>query len=244
MMMNRSVRRPNSRFAVVVLSAVALSSAAGTARADAASEAEKDKTIRQLERRVELLEKRLAAVEQATTKPGGEAQPASADPLAAPRSQVDAQIAKARQRMAKDRKKYNVDELAEAEDLYQVANRQWRSPEGRESLKKMVEKYPDVNRTGCALLYLGQQSRGDEKVKYLTDAFEKYGDCYYGNGVQVGPFARFMLGAYMKDMGKPDEAQKLFDHVLKNNPDAVDHGQRSLAKVVKQVMTATTQPTE
>ena len=40
-----------------------------------------------------------------------------------------------------------IGQLGEAEELYQVANRKWGSPEAAERLKKMLEKHPDINRT-------------------------------------------------------------------------------------------------
>ncbi|HKI70532.1 MAG TPA: hypothetical protein VKA67_13160, partial [Verrucomicrobiae bacterium] len=60
------------------------------------------------------------------------------------------------ERMAQDRAKYKVEQLHDAEALYQVANRKWGTPEAKDSLEKMIEKYPDMNRTGCAVLYLAQ----------------------------------------------------------------------------------------
>lgn len=65
---------------------------------------------------------------------------------------------RARKRFEEDRNIYSVEELRDIEKLYQVANKQWNSPEAKESLKILIEKYPKANRTGCALQYLGQMS--------------------------------------------------------------------------------------
>src|SRR2546423_130897 len=140
---------------------------------------DKDREIRELKQRVAMLEQRLARLEGArpATAPAEQA-----DALLAPRQQIEAQRMKARQRMAEDKRKYNVDQLAEAEELYQKGNSALGTPQGKAALTRLIEKFPDIDRTGCAVLYLGQKSRGEEKIKYLTMAFEKFGDCYYGNG--------------------------------------------------------------
>jgi hypothetical protein len=106
----------------------------------------------------------------------------------------------------------------------------------------MLEKYPDVNRTGCALVYMGQMSKDEEKEKYLKQAIEKFSDCYYLNGVQVVPWARALLGYYYQENGRADEATKLFEEVKKNHPDAIDHQGRFLVKLIE--ADATTQPAE
>lgn len=105
------------------------------------------------------------------------------------------------QRMAQDQKKYTSEQLREAEQLYQVANKDWRSAEAKASLQTMIEKYPDVNRTGCAVLYLGQMSEGADREKYLTQAAEKHADSMYGDGVVVGAFARYYLGQHYAKAG-------------------------------------------
>jgi hypothetical protein len=203
-----------------------------------AAQDEKDRRIQELQRRVEILEQRLARLENARSTTGPAEQ---GDALMAPRAQIDAQRTKARQRMAEDRRKYNVDQLAEAEELYQKGNSALGTPQGKAALTRLIEKFPDIDRTGCAVLYLGQKSRGEEKVKYLTMAYEKFADCYYGNGVQVGPYARFLLGVYHREMNKPELAEKQLSEILRSSPDAVDHGGRSLKKVIE-TLPPTTQP--
>ena len=133
-----------------------------------------------------------------------------------------------RRRTAEDRKTYTLDQLREIEQLYQVANRQWRTPEAKESLKTLITKYPKANRTGCALLYMGQMSSGVEKENYLKQAIKDFGDCFYGDGVQVGAYARYHLGYYYQSTGKPKEAKQLFDEIRKDYPTAVTHKGKSL----------------
>jgi TolA-binding protein len=128
-----------------------------------------------------------------------------------------------RQRFEEDKKRYSEEQLREIEALYQSANKDLRSPEAKEALKRLIEKYPKANRTGCAVQYMGQMSNGEEKEEYLKMAIRDFGDCYYGSGVQVGAYARLYLGFYYKDLGKGDEAKALFDEIRKNYPDAVNH---------------------
>ena len=135
-------------------------------------------------------------------------------------------------RLEQDRKTYTQQELKEIESLYQIANSQWNSPEAQESLKKLVDKYAKANRTSCALLYLGQMASGEEKEKYLKKAIDEFSDCWYGDGVQVGAYARFYLANYYQDSGKKTEAAALFNEIRKNYPDAVDHKGRLLADLI------------
>lgn len=128
-----------------------------------------------------------------------------------------------RRRTAEDRKTYSAEQLREIENLYQVANKLWKTPEAKTSLKVLIEKYPKSNRTGCAVQYMGQMSSGEEKEKYLKLAIKDFGDCYYGNGVQVGAYARLHLGYYYKDKGMEKEAKALFDEIRKDYPDAISH---------------------
>lgn len=128
-----------------------------------------------------------------------------------------------RKRTAEDRKTYTPDQLREIEQLYQVANKQWRSQEAKESLKTLIAKYPKANRTGCALLYMGQMSSSEEKENYLKQAIKDFGDCFYGDGVQVGAYARYHLGYYYQSTGKSKEAQQLFNEIRKDYPTAITH---------------------
>ena len=128
-----------------------------------------------------------------------------------------------RRRTAEDRKTYSAEQLSEIENLYQVANKMWSTPEAKTCLKVLIEKYPKANRTGCAVQYMGQMSSGEEKEKYLKLAITDFGDCYYGSGVQVGAYARLYLGYYYKEKGMAKEAKALFDEIRKDYPNAINH---------------------
>ena len=220
-------------FAAVAIASVSLIQSP-VAAAQAAGDA-KDRQIQELQAHVKRLEARLADLEKKVApilaKQGGVG--SGADAGAQPAAQTAEALqkrnaAKARERMRADQRKHKPDELGKAEELYQVANKNWRSGAARQSLQQMVEQFPDINRTGCAVLYLGQYATGEERERLLTDAAEKYGDCYYGNGVQVGAYARFLLGLYYQENGQADKAKALFDEIRTKYLDATDHRGRSL----------------
>lgn len=71
----------------------------------------------------------------------------------------------ARERMRADAEVYSRTDLRSVEKLYQTANSDWKSEEAQKSLKLLIEKYPEANRTGCAVLYLGQMTKGSEQLE-------------------------------------------------------------------------------
>lgn len=206
-----------------ILTVVAVLTAWLTAGPAFAAGAAQEAKIAALESRVKQLEDRVAQLEGSASK---------ADAGTA----VDSRRANLRElfvaRIEQDRSTYSDDELREIERLYQIANREWNSPEAKESLKTLIGKYSKANRTGCAVLYLGQMSSGEEKENYLKRAIAEFGDCRYGNGVQVGAYARFHLAHYYQKTGKADEAAALFKEIREQFPDAVDHKGRLLADIM------------
>ena len=241
------------RSAVVVISASLLVASFARA-ADAPTAGDKDRQIAELRSQVQKLEARLAALEkqigpllaQRAADAGAEqpaARPAAGESSAAQAAvaggggpvtaaQREKLVARARQRMRQDSQKHSPEQLREAEELYQVANKNWRTPEAKASLEQMVEKFPAVNRTGCAVLYLAQYSEGDERERLLKQAIDQYGDCFYGNGVQVAAFARLLLGDHYQRGGQPEKAKELFDEIRKKYPDAITHrGESIVAKL-------------
>jgi DNA repair exonuclease SbcCD ATPase subunit len=140
---------------------------------------------------------------------------------------------KARKRAAEDRRNYKPEELAEIESLYQVANKNWRTAEARDSLKKLLDKYDRANRTGCATLYLGQMSEGKERIDYLTRAVEKFSDCYYFDGCQVGGYGRFVLALTLWESGEKDKARTLLGELKTTYKDAIDHQGRPMGQVAE-----------
>jgi len=179
----------------------------------------------ELKQRIEKLEARVAKLEAAA----GGAQEAKAT-----KEQIaESERVKARTRMRKDLESYSSEELGKIEKLYQVANKDWRSEEAKSSLKELISKYDKANRTGCALLYLGQMSKGDEQIEYLTKAIEGFSDCYYGDGAQVGAYARMYLAYRNKQDGKADKARALFEEIRAQYPNAIDHRGNLLADIIE-----------
>jgi len=139
-----------------------------------------------------------------------------------------AKRADARVRMRRDKELYTRQQLREIDALYQVVEREWQTEAARKSLQTLVEKYPKANRTGCALLSLGQMRHDEEHIAYLRQAIADHSDCFYGDGVQVGAYARFLLGRVYFEGADLDKAKTLFDQLRSNYTDAVDHEGRSL----------------
>jgi len=137
-----------------------------------------------------------------------------------------------RRKSAEERKIYTQDQRREIETLYQSANKDLKNPEAKAALKSLIEKYPKANRTGCAVQYVAQLSEGQEREDYLKLAIKDFGDCFYGNGVQVGAYARFYLGFYYQKAGKTAEAKALFDEIRKDYPDAINHKGKRLVDLL------------
>lgn len=143
---------------------------------------------------------------------------------------------KARARMAEDSKIYSENELREIESLYKNMSSQYKSEaEAKESFKKLVENFDRANRTGCAFLYMAARGEEAEQINTLEQVIEKYGDCFYGNGVQVGAYARFRLAEIYFLKGEKEKARKLFDEIVTTYPDAIDHSGQSLKIRIKEL---------
>jgi len=127
-------------------------------------------------------------------------------------------------RIEQDRGKYTVEQLREVENLTATADDKFGLPEGKEACQTLIKQYPDSDRAGCALLYLAHMSQGDERAQYLQNCIDKYNDCFYGDGVQVGAYARFLLAQDCQSLGEKDKAKALIDEIKTKYPDAIDHG--------------------
>jgi hypothetical protein len=148
---------------------------------------------------------------------------------------LDALRAKAQERMRQDLAIYSEKDLRDLEDLYQSANKNLRAPESRGILEQVVSKYPKSNRAGSAVLYLAQMTSGDEREKYLKEAIANHGDSWYGDGVQVGAFARAQLAVFYSNHGRAAEAQALAKEVVERFPGAVDHSGRPLVDMLRKL---------
>ncbi len=137
------------------------------------------------------------------------------------------------QRRGLDQKKYTPEQLREAEAMIGAADRKFGSPECIGILKQILEKFPGANRAGCALLYLAQSTTGPESEKHFKECIEKYDDCYYGDGVQVGAYARFLLADYYTKAEEANKAGALYKEIKDNYPDSIDHHGQFLISLIK-----------
>ena len=141
----------------------------------------------------------------------------------------------AKLRMRQDVENYTLEQRKEIEKLYQAANKNLRDADAKANLLKVVADYPKANRSGCALVYLAQTSQGDQQINYLKQAIENYSDCFYGNGVQVGAYARLLLAVRRVNDGNQLEATKLLDELAKQYPRSLDHKGQPLEYSVTQL---------
>ncbi len=148
---------------------------------------------------------------------------------------IEALRAKAQDRMRQDRARLSNQDFREIETTYQSANKDLRAPSARDALRQLVQKYPTSNRAGCAVLYLAQMSSGSEREEYLTSAIANHGDAWYGDGVQVGAYARAQLASFYANSNRLSEALKLTDEVKTQFPGAVDHSGVPLADTLRKM---------
>ena len=106
-------------------------------------------------------------------------------------------------------------------------------PNAKEILQTVVRDYPKSNRAGSAILYLAQLSLGDEREKYLKTAIDAHSETWYGDGVQVGAFARMQLAAHYAANGRAAEAKALAQEIIERFPGAVDHNGRLLIEILR-----------
>ena len=80
----------------------------------------------------------------------------------------------------------------------------------------------------CHSLSRPDEPRRRTDLAYFKQAIADHSDCFYGDGVQVGAFARFLLGQVYLSTGHADLAKMLFDEIRKDYPDSIDHRGNSL----------------
>ena len=146
-----------------------------------------------------------------------------AAPVADPRAAI-------RERSAKDVAEYGRDGMREIERLYRTYSS--RGEGSAEALATLCEKYPKANRTGCAVMYAAQRASGDERVKLLKQAIESYGDCFYGDGAQVGAYARLYLAGELARSGDTAGAEKLYGEIRSLYPNAHAHNGKPLSEIL------------
>ena len=148
---------------------------------------------------------------------------AGAAPMVDPRAAI-------RERAAKDVAEYGSNAMREIERLYRACSRKGEG--SAEALATLCEKYPKANRTGCAVMYAAQRASGDERVKLLKQAIEGYSDCFYGDGAQVGAYARMYLAAELARSGDTAGAEKLYGEIRSLYPNAHAHNGKPLSEIL------------
>ncbi|MFG0249409.1 MAG: tol-pal system YbgF family protein [Phycisphaeraceae bacterium JB051] len=141
----------------------------------------------------------------------------------------------AQQRMRKDLQTYTQEQIKALEALYQEANKNLSGEGSKAKLIQVVQDYGKSNRAGCALLYLGQISTGDEQIQYFQQAIDSHADCYYGNGVQVGAYARLLLAARFAGDKQYQKAGQLLKELMELYPRSLDHKGQPLELSIDQV---------
>jgi TolA-binding protein len=206
----------NSIIAVVLMSALA-----GATPAVAQTNVDE---IAQLKQRVAQLEKQVQELSQLV------------EPLKMQQAADNRRKAlrvKFEKRRAEDREKYSQEQLQEAENLMRVADQRFGSAEANEVLQTLLKNYPTSNRAGCAMLYVAQTSEGDNRQTSLRECIEKYDGCFYGDGVQVGAYARFLLAEDLMNKGEEKKAATLYNEIRTRYSDAVDHRGKLLVDSIK-----------
>ncbi len=173
-----------------------------------------------LEERVDRLEARVGILEK-------NQKPLQGEMAQKQKTNLELQRQKAKIRAGKDAEVYSSEQLREIENIYQT----WRKSNQEEKdqiVETLIGKYPKSNRTGCALLYLAQESTGEKQIRLLKQVIRSFNDCFYFDGVQTGAQARYYLGMLLMQSGKKMEAQRYFNELKKSYPDAVGHNGKLL----------------
>ncbi len=188
--------------------------------------------IRALEAKVAELEKRLDEMQNAPQQQSASRQLTPEQQKGQERMQ--SYRGRFGQRYGLDVRTHSQAKVAEVENAYQATQGNFGSPECIEAHKKFIKKYPGFNRTGCALSELARMSEitSPETEQYYKECIQKYDDCYWGDGVQVGPFARFFLANCYKNTGQNDKAEALYTEIKDNYPDSIDHSGQLLVDLM------------
>ena len=141
----------------------------------------------------------------------------------------------ARERMLIDAEILTRHDLNLIEKAYHTVNEDIHSEPAQRALAFLIEKYPQANRTGCAILTRAQSISGSEQRSLLQHAIEKYSTCYYADGTQVGPYAQLYLAMLHIKEGHPKEANPLFASLRASHPNAIDHKGQLLSSHIDEI---------
>ena len=132
---------------------------------------------------------------------------------------VERQRQIAQQQFVKERAIYGNAARKEIENLYQ----EFSKTHDLATMRKLADKYPLANRTGCAILYAADYAPGAKREELLKMAIEKFDGCYYGDGARVGVLARVILASLYNGTNRTNEGRALWREVAEKYPDAIDH---------------------
>lgn len=135
------------------------------------------------------------------------------------------------ERQSQDRANFSPLILRELEDVYQIANLKAKTPEAQASLEKLIQdpRFEKTNRYGCALIYLATIPGVINDEELLKKAIDEYSDCWYGDGVNVGAYATYLLGDYYHGLANKERAKQYFSQLKTKFPDAIGHAGQILA---------------
>ncbi len=121
-------------------------------------------------------------------------------------------------------------EATTPEGLYREGGRLCRKGRNADALttyRALIERFPEQNRAGCAAIYLaGLQLSGknyQEAIETLTLAAEKYDQDRYGDGVEVGGYAYFLLAKAYCETGEYEKAAASLRNLVDKFPYASGH---------------------
>jgi hypothetical protein len=177
--------------------------------------------VAQLEWKVKMLEQRQAKFER-------QLQAGHTKKLA------EKKIKEAHKHVAAERAKFKAEDIARAETLYHRANRQSKPEIRNRLLDSVVILYPQLNRAGCAQLYLAQRAdSNDKREQLLKDCIDRFSECYYLDGAQVGPLAMLQLARLYNATNREPLGQELIKRLRKEHRKAIGHDGRRLLEDVE-----------
>lgn len=142
-----------------------------------------------------------------------------------------AQMEIARKIISEDKRKIGMEKFKLGERLEDDANKCFmdkRHDEGVNVCREIVKSLPVSNRAGCAMLYIGQFSDDREA---LENAVKSYSGCWYGDGVNVGAYSRFLLARMHLKEGNVNKHEEYMNWIKSNNINAINHrGHRLIGK--------------
>ena len=86
------------------------------------------------------------------------------------------------------------------------------------------------------MLYLAYRQKGDAQRHALLKVIKKYGDCYYGDGTNVGADAKYFLARYYLSHKQMKKLKLILDDLRENHRAAIHHNKQNLASLVGEML--------